>query len=101
MSQTIEFNQGTFEIPTGDVAMTNPPSFTPKDSRRATSSVEVSEFPRTTTNLYSRKQKIKEIKNSWIKLSEKDFMNALEYLLRPNKKGIKRERLEKCFMSCG
>ena len=56
-----------------------------------TSGVGVSKSPRKTTNIYVRKKTTRMSKNPWRKWEKSEYMNALECLLRAEKKEVKKE----------
>ena len=89
MLQINEFNQGGPELPEGSVTVPDPPS--PEILRATTSGVGVSKLPRKTTTIYTRrKTKTRTMKNPRRKWEKSEYMNALECLLRPEEKGVKK-----------
>ena len=89
MLQIKEFNLGGTELPVGSVTVPKPPG--PEVSHATTSGVGVSKSSRKTTTIYTRrKTKTRISKNSRRKLEKGEHLNALECLLRAEKKGVKK-----------
>ena len=89
MLQANEFNQGGPELPVGSVTLPESPS--PEVLQATTSGVGVSKSPRKSTTIYTRrKAKTRISKNPRRKLEKSEYMNALECILRAEKKGVKK-----------
>ena len=89
MLQKNEANQGRTELPEGSVMLLEHPS--PELLRATASGVVISKPPRKTTTIYTRR-KIKKgtSKNPTRKWEKSEYTNALESLLRAEKKGVKK-----------
>ena len=84
-----EFNQGGPGLPVGSVTVPEPPD--PEVLQATTSGVGVSKSPRKTTTIYTRrKSKTRVSKNPRRKWEKSEYMNALECLLRAEKKGVQK-----------
>ena len=88
MLQINEFNQGGPELPVASVTVPEPAS--PEVLQATTSGVGVSRSPRKTTTIYTRRKKTRISKNPSRKWEKSEYMNTLECLLRPEKKGVKK-----------
>ena len=88
MLQINEFNQGGPELPVGSVTVPEPAS--PEVLQATTSGVGVSRSPRKTTTIYTRRKTTRISKNPRRKWEKSEYMNTLECLLRPEKKGVKK-----------
>ena len=88
MLQINEFNQGSPELPEGSLTVLEPPG--PDALQVATSRAGVSKSPRKTNTIYARRKTItRTSRNSRRKWEKNEYMNALECLLRTEKKGVK------------
>ena len=89
MSQINEFNHGVPELPVGSVTVPGLPD--PEVRQANTSCFGVSKSPRKTNTIYARrKTKTRTLKNPRRKWQKSEYMNALECLLRAEKKGVKK-----------
>ena len=88
MLQVNEFNQGEPEFPVGSVTVPRPPNT--EVLQATTSDVGVSKSPGKTNTIYTRRKTKRISKNTRRKCEKCEYMNALECLLRADKKGVKK-----------
>ena len=89
MLQINKFNQGEPELPVGSVTVPEIPD--PEVLQATTSGVGVSKSPIKTITIYTRrKTKTRISKNPKRKWEKSEYMNALECLLRAEKKVVKK-----------